>query len=296
MGPGRGSLRTVSFAVAMLLILTAGCSPRSVAEGLFLGDHFVRTADIAYAGGPRQRLDVYRPRAAPQPLPVVVFLYGGRWQTGSKNEYRLIGGALTQHGLVVIVPDYRLYPDTIFPGWVEDGARAVRWARDHAHRFGGDTAHIVVVGHSAGAHTAALLALNEAYLQRAGVPTGAVRGFVSLAGPVDTLWTDADVQALMGPRQGWPATYPVTHLDGDEPPILLLHGASDETVSPTNSVHLAKRIRAAGGCARAELYPGVGHIKIVAALMVPSLRIAPVLEDVVSFVRDPRETTCPSIP
>lgn len=280
--------RRLRRALTVAVGLAAGaCSPRRIAETLFVGDHFVRTADVPYGADPRQRLDVYRPRMLRQPAPVVVFLYGGRWQEGSRDLYRLLGDAMTRQGWIVVVPDYRLHPAVTFPAWVEDGAQAVRWAHDRAAQLGGDPSGIFVVGHSAGAHTAALLALDERYLRDAGVPRGTVRGVVSLAGPVDTRWTDPDVQALMGPREGWPATYPATHVDGTEAPLLLLHGGGDETVSPRNSVTLAERIRAHGGCAAAKVYPGVGHVEIVVALSAPWLRRAPVLRDVAAFVRDP---------
>lgn len=277
-----------------LCTLTAACSPRRVAEVLLLGDHFMLSQDIIYSKGARQRLDVYRPRSAQQPVPVIVFFYGGRWQHGAKAEYRLLGDALTRRGFVAVVPDYRLYPQVRFPAWVEDGARAVRWTRENIGRFGGDPEQIFVIGHSAGAHTVALLALDEHYLRQVEVPPGTVRGLVSLAGPVDTVWTDPDVQALMGPRANWPASYPVNHIDGGEPPLLLLHGAQDEIVSPTNSVQLADRIQERGGCARVIVYPNLGHIKIAIALAVPRLASAPVLDDVAAFVREPTASTCPA--
>lgn len=283
---------TLLAALLGLALAAAGCSAQRAAEAVLLGDHFVRTTDVAYGPHARQRLDVYRPRGARGGLPVVVFLYGGRWQEGSRETYRLLGDALTRRGMVVVIPDYRLHPEVRFPAWVEDGALAVRWARAHAARFGGDTANLVVVGHSAGAHTAALLALDRRWLDAANVPAGAVRGFVALAGPVDTSWTDPDVQALMGPREGWPATYPATHVDRGDPPLLLLHGADDRTVSPASSTRLAARLREAGGCARVTVYPGVGHVEIVVALAVPRLAQAPVLEDVAAFVRDPRRSAC----
>ena len=269
-----------------LAAMAAACSPLRIGEAFLLSDHFRQSADLAYGSGGRQRLDVYRPRATGGLSPVVVFLYGGRWQNGSKDEYRLLGDALTRRGLVVVVPDYRLYPQVKFPGWVEDAAQAVRWTRKNIERFGGDTAQIWVVGHSSGAHTAVMLALDESYLRNAGLPRNAVKGFVSLAGPVDTVWTDADVQALMGPRQGWPKTYPRNYIDGTEPPLLLLHGADDKTVSPANSVTLAAHIRERGGCAKAVVYRGVGHVPIVVALAVPQLGIAPVLRDVLEFIHD----------
>jgi acetyl esterase/lipase len=282
--------------VLLGLGLLAGCSPRRVAESLLLGSHFARTQRVAYGPDARQLLDVYRPLEARGPAPVVVFLYGGRWSSGSRDEYRLVGDALTRRGWVAVIPDYRLAPAATFPAWVEDGARAVRWARDNAARFGGDTARIFVVGHSAGGHTAALLALDERFLRGAGVPAGAVKGFAALAGPVDTPWTDPDVQALMGPRAGWPATYPATHIGGAEPPLLLLHGGGDRTVSVQSSVRLATRIRQRGGCSRAVVYPGVGHVQIVVALAAPRLEIAPVLDDLDAFVRDPRRAACPGEP
>lgn len=273
-----------------LAALTSACSSRRAAETLLLGDHFVLTKGISYGAHPDNRLDVYRPRDVSQRTPVVVFLYGGRWQGGTKEEYRLVGDALTRRGVMVVVPDYRMYPEARFPAWVEDAAQAVRWSVDNAGRFNGDATQIFIVGHSAGAHATALLALDETHLQAAGVPASSVRGFVSMAGPVDTTWTDPDVQALMGPSEGWPATYPSNYIDGTEPPLLLLHGAGDETVAQINSTRLAARIRERGGCVRSVSYPGVGHVELVVALALPWLRRAPVVDNLLSFIRDPKKT------
>lgn len=277
------------FLLSSSLASLTACSPRVLAERLLLRSHFEFTPDLPYAAGARRRLDVYRPRDGRRGAPVVVFLYGGRWQQGSKDQYRLLGDAFTRRGVVAVVPDYRVYPQVRFPAWVEDGAAAVRWTRDNIARFGGDPARIFLVGHSAGAHTAALLALDRRYLAAAGVPNGTIRGAALLAGPVATTWTDPDVQALMGPRGGWPATYPLTYADGTGPPMLLLHGLLDRVASPANSTRLAGRIRARGGCARAITYRGLDHIGIVVALSVPRFEIAPVLEDVLKFVGQPME-------
>ncbi|MGI8872847.1 MAG: alpha/beta hydrolase [Egibacteraceae bacterium] len=277
--------------VLALTGLATGCSPRRAAESLLLRGHFEVTVGVPYGAADRQRLDVYRPRSAAGEAPVVVFLYGGRWQSGSRDDYRLLGDALTRRGLVAVVPDYRLYPDVLFPAWVEDAARAVAWTRAHAARFGGDPDRIFVVGHSAGAHTAALLALDPRHLAGAGVGTMDIAGYVSIAGPVHIAWTDVDVQALMGPREGWPATYPATHVRGGAPPLLLLHGSDDSTVSVENSRRLAARLEAEGGCPAVVVYPGIGHIGIIVALSVPRLGIAPVMDGLVRFIR-----TTPSCP
>ena len=270
--------------VSVLLGPATACAPRQLAESVLLGNHFELVADVPYGPDPKDRLDVYRPRHRESSAPVVVFLYGGRWQRGSKEEYRLLGDALTLEGVVAVVPDYHRYPQVRFPVWVEDAARAMRWVRDSIGTFGGDPARIFVMGHSSGAHTATLLALDDHYLRDAGVPSSAVQGFISLAGPVATTWTDPDVQALMGPREQWARTYPLEQVDGSAPPLLLLHGARDRLVSSANSMRLAARIRARGGCAPVILYPGLDHIGIVIALALPRFNIAPVLRDAVAFV------------
>ncbi len=281
------------FLLLYSLSCVSGCSPRQAVEFFLVHHDFDLTPDLAYGSDAREHLDVYRPRAAKAAAPVVIFLYGSRWQHGSKNEYHLLGQALTGRGLVAVVPDYRLYPQVVFPGWVADAARAVRWVGDSISSYGGDPNRIFIVGHSAGAHTAALLALDPQYLRRAGVAAGSVRGVVSLAGPVATAWTDPDVRTLMGPPEGWRTTYPLEHAKGTGPPLLLLHGGMDKTVAFQNSVRLGSRIREHGGCARVVLYKNLTHVGIVIALAAPVLNLAPVMEEIVRFVRSP-ESSCAS--
>ncbi|MEP6992065.1 MAG: alpha/beta hydrolase [bacterium] len=284
--------RLVRWILAVGLVASAaGCTPRSVAETFVLDDTVIRTAGLAYGEDPRQSLDVYRAKTTRRGAPVVIFIYGGRWKYSSKHDYLLVGNALARQGWVAVVANYRLFPEARFPAWVVDGASTIRWTRDHIAPYGGDSTNIVVVGHSSGAHTVTMLALDDRYLRAAGVPAGAVRGFVSMAGPVDTTWTDADVQEMMGPRDQWRATYPSTFVDGRNPPLLLLHGTTDDIVKPGNSVRLAARIRARGGCARLGLYKGIGHVKIALAIVSPS--IAPVLRDIIAFVHDPAGYACP---
>ena len=292
----RARIVRVARLVVVILASLAACSLRGASERAVLGREVIRIGDVAYDTGARQRLDVYLPRRPRATSPVMVFLYGGRWKYGAKRDWVLLANTLARRGWVVVVPEYRRWPQVLFPAWVEDGARAVRWTLDNVAGLGGDTSRVVVVGHSAGAHTVALLALDEHFLRDAGVDGRRVHGYVSLAGPVDTAWTARDVQRLMGPREGWPATYPATHVGGDEQPLLLLHGTGDDVVTAGSSVRLAERIRARGGCARADLYRGVNHVEIVLALALPRTDLAPVLRDVTAFARDPAGTTCATAP
>ncbi len=134
---------------------------------------YVRTPDVAYGALPRQRLDVYRPREVRRDARIVVFFYGGYWQSGRKEDYRFVAEALTSRGLIAVMPDYRLYPEVTFPGFVEDGALAVKWVHDHAAEIGGDAGRVYLMGHSAGGHIAALLTLDEHYLREVGLDRSA---------------------------------------------------------------------------------------------------------------------------
>ena len=290
--PTASRTRALTSLVLPLVLALGACSPRRAVEWVLLGHSFELTRDLAYGPDPRQRLDVYRPRQGQSGMPVVIFLYGGRWQSGSREQYHLLGDAFAREGVMAVVPDYRLAPQVSFPRWVEDAARAVRWVHDSIGRFGGDPSRIFVVGHSAGAHTAMLLALDPRYLRAAGVPPAAVRGYAGLSGPVATTWTDPDVQALMGPRERWPGTYPLTYARGDAAPILLLHGGRDRTVNPANAAALAAAIRARGGCAGDKVYRRLGHVGTVIALSVPRFHLAPVMDDLLGFMRDPRGVAC----
>jgi acetyl esterase/lipase len=214
---------------------------------------------------------------------MIVFLYGGSWQEGTREGYGFVARALATRGFVVAVPDYRLVPEVRFPAFVEDGAAAVRWVRANAARLGGDPDRIVLVGHSAGAYNASMLALDPRWL---GQDRAAVRGFVGLAGPYDFLPLDGPItQAAFGGTPDLPQTQPINFASAGDPPALLLHGTADTTVYPRNSTRLAERLRAAGVAAQVKQYPEVGHVGILTAIARPFRGRAPVVEDVTAFAR-----------
>jgi acetyl esterase/lipase len=245
----------------------------------------MRTEGIAYGGDARQRLDVYRPTGVGGARPMAVFFYGGRWDSGDRGLYSFVGEALTAQGLVVVIPDYRLHPEVVFPAFVDDGALAVRWARDHAAALGGDPERIFLIGHSAGAHIALLLTLDERYLRAAGVPRSALRGAVGIAGPYDFLPLRPDLRPIFGPPGRWPDSQPIRFVDGDEPPVLLLSAGTDRVVDPHNAPNLAARIRQMGGRVEHIEYPRLGHLSVLLALASPLRRLGPVRRDVGAFLR-----------
>lgn len=267
-------------------LMVAACSPLGLFDTLVPKDGGVVKAGaaIAYGPAPRQRLDVYAPRhGAGGRRPVVVFFYGGSWNSGTRTGYAFVGRALAAQGFVTIVPDYRLVPAIRYPTFVEDGAAAIRWAVAHAGGFGGDPTRIVVMGHSAGAYIAAMLAVDGRWL---GPDRSAVKGFVGLAGPYD--FAPFDVDASRAAFGAWPRpaeTQPVSWAGAGDPPALLLTGADDTTVRPRNSAALAAALRAGGVPVTLRSYPGIGHVGLLLALARPFRGRAPVLQDVAAFVR-----------
>ena len=253
-------------------------------NALAVGHGIEITRDIRFADGPRGLLDVYAPKDA-HDRPMVVFFYGGGWEEGRKADYRFAAMALAKRGIVTAVPDYRLYPDVRFPDFIADGAKAVRWARRNAVEFGADPGLIFLVGHSAGAYIAAMLALDQTWLDAAS--RAALAGVVGLAGPYDFLPLQSDVlKRLFAPAGGdLSSSQPVSYARADAAPMLLISGLSDVTVKAENSRKLASRVRALGGQAETRFYRKVSHATLVGAFS-PLLRpLAPTLADTLAFIR-----------
>lgn len=269
---------------ALAGLLLAGCSGTTLLNALTPEAGYHVRGGIAYGEHPRQRLDLYIPDDA-RGAPVVVFFYGGRWQEGSREDYRFAAQALVSRGYVVAVPDYRLHPEVGFPDFVEDGAAAVAWVHRNAAAAGGDPRQLVLAGHSAGAHIAALLALDGRYLEAAGPGREVIAGLVGLAGPYDFLPLRADdLKTIFGPPEARPRSQPIRYADAGAPPMLLVHGGDDRLVEPGNSRRLAAAVRAAGGEAEVVVYEDRGHISLVASLARPLRFHTPVLDDISRFI------------
>ncbi|MBL8671534.1 MAG: alpha/beta hydrolase [Alphaproteobacteria bacterium] len=278
-------MRRAVLALAALAGVSA-CAPLDALNALVGDDGYRRTADIAYGSLPRQRLDVYVPDAlaAGGARPVVLFLYGGGWRSGDRADYRFAGEALTRAGFVAVIPDYRLYPSVRFPDFVADAARALAWTRAEIARHGGDPGRIALMGHSAGAHIAALLALDPRYSAALGEPPDVIRAVVGLAGPYafDPLGYRS-TRPIFAAASADEAR-PVAFARAGAPPFLLLHGSADGTVFPSNSDDLARALSAKGGAAESIVYPDIGHIGVILAVATPFAYSAPVIADTKRFL------------
>ncbi len=271
--------------LAALAALLAACSPAALLNATVSAGGVALQSDIPYADGPRHMLDIYRPPSASGSAPLVVFLYGGGWDSGSKDIYGFVARPLAERGAVVVVPDYRLYPQVQFPAFLQDNAEAVAWAAAHAAEFGADPRRVFLLGHSAGAYNAAMLALDPRWLHEAGYDRSRLAGVVALAGPYDFLpITDPDVIPVFASVNDDQRSQPISYVDGHNPPMLLLAGTADTTVRPRNTESLAAAIRAAGGPVESKFYPGIGHIGLITAFAPIFEGRAPVLDDVWGFI------------
>ena len=271
------------FLAPAIAALAAACSPLTALNTLGPRDGGVRRigTGVAYGDDPRQRRDTRAPTAAPaRPWPVLVFFYGGGWDSGERSQYRWAA-----HGFVVAIPDYRLVPTVQFPGFIEDAAAATARMGETAARYGGDPARLGVIGHSAGAHLAMMIALDRRYMAAAGAPE-LIRAAAGLAGPYDFLPFDVPASGNAFGRAPDPTlTQPVTFVRPDAPPLWLGHGTADEVVHAEDTIILCQRLRAAGGRCEAKLYPGLNHADLIATFSPLFRSKAPVLDDVTAFFR-----------
>ncbi|CAO4196043.1 alpha/beta hydrolase [Methylorubrum extorquens] len=281
----------VSLVSLVCLGLTAlglsGCSPLALFDALGPRDKGGRLAirDAAYGADPRQRLDVFVPTVPVERAPVLVFFYGGSWNSGSKDDYAFAAQALAAQGFVTVLPDYRLYPKVRFPDFLKDGAAAIAWVRDNIAAQGGDPSRIVLAGHSAGAYNAAMLGLDPEYLRQAGVDPRIIRAVAGLSGPYDFLPFDQKTSIdVFGQAPDPEATQPVSYAGAHSPPTFLATGDKDTVVRPRNTASLAARLREARVPVQERVYGGLDHADTLLSLSVSFRRKAPVLAEMSAFL------------
>jgi acetyl esterase/lipase len=276
-----------ALAVLIAAILVAGCSPVMVLNALAESDASRVMTDIAYGDDPRQKLDLYIPTKPDAPFPVVVFFFGGSWNSGIRSDYRFVGEALASRGIMVVIADYRLYPQVRYPAFLDDSAQAAKWTLVNAKSHGGDPARIYVMGHSAGAYNAAMLALDPRWMAKAGASNQAFAGLIGLAGPYDFLPIEnPDVRPVFFYPDSPPDSQPILYVGQTSPRSFLAAAESDRLVDPERNTHqLAEKLTAAGVSVTYKRYPHLSHTTLIGAMARPLRWLAPVLDDVDTFIR-----------
>ena len=230
----------------------------------------------------RRMLDVYAP-AEGKDRPVVFWIHGGGWKAGDRKNVGRKPQAFVDRGYVFVSTNYRLAPEVAVKEMAGDVARAIRWVHDHARDYGGDPKAIFVMGHSAGAHLAALVATDGRYLKAEGLPLSVLKGCV----PVDVSVYDIPKRLKEGGAVA-PATFKAIFGDSEEahrdlspaahvapgkgiPPFLILHVA-DRAETRVQSHALSDRLRGAGVSARVVAAEGTTHGTINANVGMPGDR------------------------
>lgn len=273
----------------MLPALLSACSGVDILNATVATDTYQRSEGLSYGPHPRQRVDVYQPKTPAGNPVMVVFFYGGSWSSGDREDYRFVGEALASQGVVAVVADYRLSPEFRYPVFVQDSASAMRWAFDHAGDYGVSQARIFVMGHSAGAYNAAMLALDKRWLEAVDLAPSRLVGWIGLAGPYDFLpIKDKKTQVAFN----WPDTpkdsQPLFHASSASPPALLLAPVHDRVVDPLRStVAMAQKLKNAGVRVESAQFDGVSHVTLIAAMASVLRSRAPVLERITAFVKSP---------
>ncbi|AQR75450.1 alpha/beta hydrolase [Sphingomonas sp. LM7] len=277
----------VAAGLGVMIAFTSPPALLSLADGaLGGGSGAARPGSAIPFGTQGQTLDIWRPSGEVRGTrPVLIFWYGGGWVKGDRRAYAFAARAFARAGYVVVVPDYRKVPGIRFPAFLQDGAQAVKWTRDHIAEFGGDPARIALAGHSAGAYTVAMLALDPRWLAAEGVDPAIVRAGVGLSGPYDfyPFTSKRAIDAMHGVAD--PAmTQPLHFARADAPPLLLVTSGGDTVVRPHNAINLAARLQALGAPVTLRNYPRITHEEVVMALSVPFRGKAPTLADSVAFL------------
>ncbi len=224
--------------------------------------------NIAFGAGPSQKLDVYRPESGAG-YPVLVYVYGGSWNSGNKELYAPIAQRLLPEGVIVVVPDYRIYPEGKYREQTDDVAAALAWTLENIEKYGGDPARVVLGGQSAGAHLSALALLDEQWLAKYGHSSAEVCGYYGISGVYDINAqmdfersngrTAPIMTAVMEGPDNFTAASPATYVRSGLPPILLIHGDADETVPISVSENFQAKLESIGARSEFVVYPGAGH-------------------------------------
>lgn len=238
---------------------------------------------VAYADGPRKKLDIYAPKNPDGPAPVLFFIYGGGWKNGDRADYNFVGRAFAARGFVTVIADYRLVPEVKYPEFLEDNAQALRWVQDNIAKYGGDKQRLFIAGHSAGAYGAVMLGLDHSFFREYDI-TMPIRAVAALSGPYDFYPFEYDeVRNAFGDAPNPEGTQPVNLVTSDSPPMFLASGTTDPIVRVQNTENMAKRLRAQNVWVTERYYDGFGHMEPVFAIGAMWRWRAPVLEDMIEF-------------
>ncbi len=218
--------------------------------------------NLHYGREPGQSLDIYLP-AEDYRGTQLVFLHGGSWQSGHKDEYAYLGAALSAYGVSCAVVGYRLFPQVRYPMFIEDVAHALGWLRKEGQRYGFTNTPVYLMGHSAGAHIACMLAMDERYRALAGLDEHSIAGVIGLSGVYrfrpETSPVYMDIFSCA--QDDLEAVKPINYVGKGKVPLLMLHGDADSVIGIKNAQQMLMAAQGAGQRAVLHTQVGYGHAR-----------------------------------
>ncbi|WP_296403777.1 alpha/beta hydrolase [Psychrobacter sp.] len=276
---------TVSLAVAGVAFFTFQ-SAANASSGLTLlnlispnGEVSI-TKDVSYGDDPDQNLDIYYPKALAKAIhsheqpkatyPLIVFVHGGSWENGNKEQYAFVGQSLARAGYVTAVINYRKAPYYIYPAFVQDTAQAIAWTYDNANKFYADANKMAVIGHSAGAFNVVAAVSNADFLKPYGLQPSNIKAVVGIAGPYSYDFRKFSSRSVFpegsSPEQVMPDSLIKAGNSGKQPNYLLMTAQNDDVVHISNTEKMTEALNKAGANVVTEQIKGASHATSIAAM------------------------------
>ncbi len=260
--------------------ILSACAPVNILNGITPSGSFSKAKDISYGPLDRQKLDIYKAQEPKANTPVLIFIHGGSWSEGRKDIYKFLAEGFTSEGYDIVVPNYRLYPNALYPQMIEDTAKAVAFtAKQYPDR------PLVLMGHSAGAYNALMIGLNKDFLLAENIAVcERISGIVSLASPTGAYELKEEPYITIFPDRFQKNDAPLAYANASSPRLFLMNGADDTTVGPKNAQKLAAAVKQHGGFAKLKIYDGMDHTDAVKLLSRHFDSDGPLKSDILAFI------------
>lgn len=293
---------TAALAVGGIALATQqaqALSALAVVNGITSNGGVGVSKNILYGDKPLQDLDIYYPKplaktmqskkaTADNPInhsyPMVVFVHGGSWESGSKDEYAFVGQSLAQAGYVTAVINYRKAPEHVYPDYVEDTAQAIAWSYKNAESLHADPKRLAVIGHSAGAFNAVAAVANEDFLAPYGVKPSDIAAVIGIAGPYSYDFRKFSSASAFGANATPDNIMPDRNIKGAQPPYLLLSAEKDKVVHISNTLKMTQALKAAGVKVETGEIAGASHATSIGAMAPPLRWVNDVRAQVLSYL------------
>ena len=256
-------------------------SALNIVNGITSNGSVAVSKDILYGDESLQDLDVYYPKSLAHAMqaqssiddtyPMVVFVHGGSWENGNKEDYAFVGQSFAQAGYVTVVMNHRKAPKYVYPKYVEDTAKAIAWSYENAAMLHADPQRIAVIGHSSGAFNTVAAVSNADFLAPYGIKPSDIKAVVGIAGPYSYDFRQFS-NARAFPVDATPdEVMPDRQLKGRQPPYLFLTAENDQIVHDTNTIKMTQALKNYGATVETGVIKGASHATSIGA-MAPPLR------------------------